>query len=410
MSECIDKLMSEEKYFLNDSLSLLRRMTGFSVVSLLSLSLLGCGWTDSFFGGEDNTIPPTELEDISETVQIHSVWSKDVGVGLDEAFVDLKPAITDSEIFTIDREGQLTSLSQGSGSINWQIELETTITGGVGHGEGILVVGDNRGEVIVVDADTGAIQWKKELSSVMLSSPLVQDNILVVRTGDGRIYGLSVENGSQLWVYDRGVPVLTLRGNSSPLLGGRELVFTGFDSGKVAAVGIQHGRLLWEANASVPRGRTDLERLVDIDGSMILVGRVLYVVSYQGRIVAIDALEGEVLWAKEMSSYAGISADERHVYVTDSDSNLWAVDRVSGDMLWKQDKLAYRKLTAPVAIGDYVLVGDFEGYIHIISRLDGELIGRKKIDSDGFHVQPQAQGETIFIYGNGGTLAALKIN
>ena len=390
--------------------SLSKKITAIGFVTAFALNITGCGWTDSFFGGEDNAIPPTELEDISSTVKVRSVWSKDVGVGLDEAFVDLQPAITDSEIFTVDREGQVTSLSVGSGNVNWQVELETTITGGVGYGDGLIVVGDNRGEVFVLDADNGSIIWKKELSSVMLSAPLVQDNVLVVRTGDGRVFGLSAENGSQIWVYDRGVPVLTLRGNSSPVLGGRELVFTGFDSGKVAAVGVQHGRLLWEANAAVPRGRSDLERLVDIDGSMILVGRVLYVSTYQGRIVAIDALEGEILWAKEMSSYAGMSADERHIYVTDSDSNLWAVDRVSGDMLWKQDKLAYRKLTAPASVGEYVLVGDFEGYVHIISRLDGELIGREKIDGDGFHVQPQSVDETLYIYGNGGTLSALKLN
>ncbi|MCW8929029.1 MAG: outer membrane protein assembly factor BamB [Gammaproteobacteria bacterium] len=388
----------------------MKKITAISFFTLFSLQLTGCGWTDSFFGGEDNSIPPTELEDINSSVQVRSVWSKNVGVGIDEAFVDLKPAITDSEIFTVDREGQVTSLSLSNGGINWQVELDTVITGGVGYGEGSLVVGDNRGEVIALDAGTGLVKWQRELSSVMLSAPLIQDDILIVRTGDGRVYGLNAENGSQVWVYDRGVPVLTLRGNSSPLIGGRELVFTGFDSGKVAAVGVQHGRLLWEADAAVPRGRSDLERLVDIDGSMILVGRVLYVATYQGRIVAIDALEGEILWAKEMSSYAGISADERHIYVTDSDSNLWAVDRVSGDMLWKQDKLAYRDLTAPVAIDEYVLVGDFEGYVHIISRLDGELIGREKIDGDGFHVQPQTDGEVIYIYGNGGTLAALKLN
>ncbi|MCP3852325.1 MAG: outer membrane protein assembly factor BamB [Gammaproteobacteria bacterium] len=393
----------------NQLSSQLKKVAAFSAVALFSLHLTGCGWTDSFFGGEDNSIPPTELEDITSSVNIRSIWSKDVGIGLDEAFVDLRPAITDSNIFTVDREGQVTSLSLG-GSISWQVELDTIITGGVGHGEGIVVVGDNRGEISVLDADNGALRWKKELSSVMLSAPLVQDGVLIVRTGDGQIFGLSAEDGSQIWVYDRGVPVLTLRGNSSPLVGGRELVFTGFDSGKVAAVGVQHGRLLWEANAAVPRGRSDLERLVDIDGSMILVGRVLYVVTYQGRVVAIDGLEGDVLWAKEMSSYAGIAADERHLYVTDSDSNLWAVDRVSGDLLWKQDKLAYRKLTAPVAVGEHVLVGDFEGYVHIVSRLDGELIGREKIDGDGFHVQPQTDGETIYIYGNGGTLAALKLN
>ncbi|MDX2506125.1 MAG: outer membrane protein assembly factor BamB [Gammaproteobacteria bacterium] len=371
-----------------------------------SFFLTACG----FFSGEDNSIPPTELQDISQSVEVQSVWSKSVGVGVDEAMVDLKPAIIGYEIFTVDREGQVTSLNLETGGTNWQVELDTIITGGVGAGEGLLIVGNNRGELIVLDASNGAIKWRKELSSVMLAAPLIQDDILMVRTGDGKVYGLNTEDGNQLWVYDRGVPVLTLRGNSSPVIGGRELLFTGFDSGKVAAVGVKHGRLLWEANASVPSGRSDLERLVDIDGSMVLIGRVLYVVTYQGRIVAIDALEGEILWAKDMSSYAGITADERHIYVTDSDSNLWAVDRVSGDMLWKQDKLAYRKLTAPASVGDYVLVGDFEGYVHILSRLDGELIGREKIDGDGFLMQPLVDGETVYIYGNGGKLAALRIN
>jgi len=380
-------------------------------ISLYLVSMLtGCGWTDSFFGGEDNSIPPTELTEITKSVQIRSVWSKNIGSGLNEAFVNLQPAISGSNIFSVDREGQVSSLSLENGQINWQTELDMIITGGIGIGEGLLIVGNNRGEIIVLNTDDGSIVWQKELSSVMLSAPFVMDGVLIVRTGDGRLFGLNAENGAQIWVYDRGVPVLTLRGNSSPLLAGRELVFTGFDSGKVVAVGVQHGRLLWEANASVAKGRSDLERLIDIDGSMLLIGRVLYVVSYQGRIVAIDALEGDILWAKEMSSYAGITADERNIYVTDSDSNIWSVDRVSGNMLWKQDKLAYRKLTAPVTLGDYVLVGDFEGYIHILAQSDGSLVGREKINSDGFHVQPQVEGETVYIFGNGGTLAALRLN
>jgi len=384
----------------------MKRIFFTTFILLLSLLLTACG----FFGGEDNSIPPTELTDITQSKQVQSVWTKTVGVGVDEVMVNLQPSIVDDEIFTVDREGQLSSLSLENGNINWQVKLDVTISGGVGAGEGLLMVGTTDGELIVLDASNGEVRWKKGLSSVMLAKPLIQGNILVVRTGDGKVYGLDTYNGSQLWVYDRGVPVLTLRGNSSPVIGGRELIFTGFDSGKVAAVGVKHGRLLWEANAAVPRGRSDLERLVDIDGNMLLVGRVLYVASYQGRIVAIDALEGEVLWAKDMSSYAGITVDERHIYVTDADSNLWAVDRVTGDSLWKQDKLAYRKLTAPASVGEYVLVGDFEGYVHILSRQDGELVGREKLDGDGYHVHPLVDGETVYMYGNGGKLAALRIN
>ncbi len=381
------------------------RMLSLVVVLLASVLLNGCG----IFGGEDNSIQPTELQGINETTKVTQQWSKNVGVGLDEVMLNLKPAIVDYDIYTVDREGQVSALNLENGAVKWQVELDTEITGGVGAGQGIVVVGNSRGVIIVLDAENGNELWRKQLSSVMLSAPLIQDQFLVVRTGDGRLYGLDINDGGQLWVYDRGVPVLTLRGNSSPIIGGRELVFTGFDSGKVAAVGVKHGRLLWEANAAVPRGRSDLERLVDIDANLILIGRALYAVTYQGQIVAIDALEGEILWAKEMSSYAGMASDDRHIYVTDADSNIWAVDRVTGDFLWKQDKLAHRKLTAPVVVDNYVVVGDFEGYIHVLSTQDGELIGREKVDGDGFHVQPLADAGTLYFYGNGGDLSALRI-
>ncbi len=381
------------------------RMLSLVVVLLASVLLNGCG----IFGGEDNSIPPTELQDINETTKVTQQWNKNVGVGLDEVMLNLKPAIVDYDIYTVDREGQVSALNLENGAVKWQVELDTEITGGVGAGQGIVVVGNSRGVIIVLDAENGNELWRKQLSSVMLSAPLIQDQFLVVRIGDGRLYGLDINDGGQLWVYDRGVPVLTLRGNSSPIIGGRELVFTGFDSGKVAAVGVKHGRLLWEANAAVPRGRSDLERLVDIDANLILIGQALYAVTYQGQIVAIDALEGEILWAKEMSSYAGMASDDRHIYVTDADSNIWAVDRVTGDFLWKQDKLAHRKLTAPVVVDNYVVVGDFEGYIHVLSTQDGELIGREKVDGDGFHVQPLADAGTLYFYSNGGDLSALRI-
>ncbi len=381
------------------------RMLSLVVVLLASVLLNGCG----IFGGEDNSIPPTELQDINETTKVTQQWSKNVGVGLDEVMLNLKPAIVDYDIYTVDREGQVSALNLENGAVKWQVELDTEITGGVGAGQGIVVVGNSRGVIIVLDAENGNELWRKQLSSVMLSAPLIQDQFLVVRIGDGRLYGLDINDGGQLWVYDRGVPVLTLRGNSSPIIGGRELVFTGFDSGKVAAVGVKHGRLLWEANAAVPRGRSDLERLVDIDANLILIGQALYAVTYQGQIVAIDALEGEILWAKEMSSYAGMASDDRHIYVTDADSNIWAVDRVTGDFLWKQDKLAHRKLTAPEVVDNYVVVGDFEGYIHVLSTQDGELIGREKVDGDGFHVQPLADAGTLYFYSNGGDLSALRI-
>jgi len=168
--------------------------------------------------------------------------------------------------------------------------------------------------------------------------------------------------------------------------------------------------LLWETSASLASGRSDLERLVDIDGDMLLIGRVLYVVTYQGRVVALDAIEGELLWAKEMSSSTGLGADERHIYVTDSDSNVWALDRQSGDSLWKQNKLTYRQVTKPVALDDYVLVADFEGYVHVMTRFEGEFSGRLKVDKDGISIHPVVDEEVLYIYGNSGKLTALELS
>ena len=394
-------------FFLNTSLLTKKFNSKNILLIIFSLSLSGCG----FFSGDDNAVPPTDLEDFNQSAAITTVWKQNVGVGVDDVMVNLTPAIIDDEIFTVDREGQVSALNLTTGTIKWQVELEMMITGGISAGEGILVIGNTRGEIVALNAQDGSIKWQKQMSSVMLSAPLIVNDTIVARTGDGRIFALSIDLGQQLWVYDRGVPVLTLRGNSSPVAGGRELVFTGFDSGKVTAVVIEDGRLYWEASAAVPRGRTDLERLVDIDGGMILIGRVLYAVTYQGKLVAINALDGKVLWSKEMSSYAGIAADERQIYVTDSESNVWAVDRINGSKLWKQDKLSYRQLTAPLTVADYVLVGDYEGYVHILSQLDGSIVGREKVDSDGFFVQPQLAGESVvYIYGNGGQLTALRIN
>ena len=379
-------------------------MCRFSLV-IISLFLSGCG----IFSGTDNSIPPTELEDITETTQISTIWDHSVGVGVDEVMVNLTPAIVNNEIYTVDREGLVSVIDLTTGSIKWQAELDMLITGGIGASEDILVVGNTRGEIVVLNASDGSVKWQKQMSSVMLSAPMIMDDVLLARTGDGRIFALGTESGEQLWVYDRGVPVLTLRGNSSPMVGGRELVFTGFDSGKITAVIIKDGRLFWETSAAVPSGRSDLERLVDIDGGMILIGRVLYAVTYQGSLVALDAMEGKILWSKEMSSYAGISADEQQIYVTDSDSNVWAVDRTTGKKLWKQHKLAYRKLTAPLSIGNYVLVGDYDGYIHVLSSLDGSFVGRERVDYYGFSVQPQIYDGTVYGYGNGGQLSALSI-
>jgi len=311
-----------------------------SIKTLICISALfllqSCSTVGDFFTGEDNAMLPTELEEINKTVSIVEEWDEDAGIGNDEAFVKLFPIISGSTLFVIDREGLITSLDRYSGKTLWEKDLQMTITGGLGASRDFLFATNDAAEIIALDIETGNLIWKKTLSSISLSKPLVSGDVLIVRTLDGKLYGLIKETGEQIWIYDRGVPVLTFRGNSTPVIGGEELVFTGFDSGKVAAIGLQHGRLLWETAAAIPRGRSDIERMVDIDGDPILIERSLFVVSINGRVVSLDAITGKLNWARDISSFVGMGADNNNIYITDNDNNIWAVGQKNGEILWKQ--------------------------------------------------------------------------
>ncbi|MFK5987104.1 MAG: outer membrane protein assembly factor BamB [Pseudomonadota bacterium] len=407
INSCIIAHIGKQKN--NKSKHIIGQTVSILLSLLVVLLLQSCSTIDDFFTGEDNSKPPTELEEINQVVSLSTQWSKDVGAGNDEAFVRLYPAISGTTISLIDRDGMLSGLDRFSGKILWQKDLEMTITGGLGVTDNFLFTSNDNAELIALDIETGEQLWKKTLSSISLSKPLVSGDVLVVRTLDGKLYGLLKENAEQIWIYDRGVPVLTFRGNSSPVIGGEELVFTGFDSGKVAAIGLQHGRLLWETTAAVPRGRSDIERMVDIDGDPILVGRSLFVVTINGRVVSIDAITGKLNWARDISSFVGMGVDKRNIYITDSDNNIWAFGQKNGEILWKQDKLKYRQLTSPTIIGKNLLVSDFEGYVHVLSTIDGELIGRKQFDSEGYLVSPVVYKDDIYLYGNSGSITSIKL-
>lgn len=389
-----------------------RSSSGFVLFSFILWSLLlqGCSSIDDFFTGTDNAIPPTPLEKINEVVGVATEWDQNTGEGTDEAFVKFYPAIIGAKIIVVDRNGKLTAFDRYSGATLWQKDLEMVVTGGIGSSPDMIFIGNEEAELVAINPENGEIVWRKTLSSISLSKPVGSMRVVIARTLDGKLYGLLKESGEQLWVYDRGVPVLTYRGNSSSVIGGDELVFTGFDSGKVAALGLENGRLLWEAAAAVPRGRSDIERMVDIDGDPILVGRTLFVVTINGRLVALDAITGKLHWTRDISSFAGMGADERNLYVTDHESNIWAFGQQSGEILWKQDKLAYRHLTAPATTDEHVVVSDFEGYLHVLSPTDGVLTGRKQFDKKGFLVPPVVVDGDLFLYGNSGALSAVKLS
>lgn len=383
-----------------------RLTRGAAVLLLVSAgaTLSGCSW----LRGEDNTEPPAELTDIQATVRLEEVWSRDVGAGVDEQFLRLRPGVDDGRVFAADHKGRVTAFDAGTGQELWSVKSGIAISSGVGVGEGLVLVGSSDAELIALDWRDGHEVWRSKVSSEVLSVPVADQGTVVVQSVDGRLTGLKSSDGSRLWVFERSVPVLSLRGTAAPVIV-RGAVIGGFDNGRLAVLDLARGLPAWETSIAVPHGRSELERMVDIDAPPQLWGDTVYTVTYQGRVAAVEGSSGRILWARDLSSAAGLGVDFRNVYVTDDQSHVWALERDNGSSVWKQDKLARRALTAPVALGEHVVVADLEGYLHVLSRTDGALLGRARADGKGVLAPLVVANDILYVYGNGGTLSAYRI-
>ncbi len=380
----------------------------FGILPLLAAALGGCssipdpmGWFEA-----DNQEPPAELTDYQPTIHPRTRWSIDSGAGSEEQYLKLVPAFYNDRIMVADSEGQVRTLNIATGQTGWSRETEAPISGGPGAGESIVLVGTRDAEVIALDADDGAELWRKRLSSEILSVPRIRGGMAVVRTIDGRVYGLDTESGEQSWVYDRNVPVLTLRGDSSPVIYDSNVI-VGFANGKLVNIDLYSGDPRWETLVSAPRGRTELERIADIDADPLIADGVIYVCTFQGEVAAVSLDNGAVLWRHGISSHAGLAADWRYIYVTDTKDRVWALDRRNGAALWKQEKLLNRRLTAPAVLDDYVLVGDLEGYVHFLSYDDGSQLGRIEVSSAPISATPQIVDGIAYVYSEDGKVTAL---
>jgi outer membrane protein assembly factor BamB len=367
--------------------------------------LVGC----SLFGGKDNSEPPAELGEFEERVRLREAWSRSTGSGTDERLVRLQPAVVGDRVYVADRNGSVAALDLESGKSIWHTKTGLHISAATGVGSGLVLAGSSEGQLVALDAQTGEQRWLTDVPSEVLSVPQVYEDIVIVQTVDGSVSALSADNAQRLWIYDRSVPVLTLRGTSTPLLVGGAVI-AGFANGKMVALEARTGREIWSAAVAVPRGRTELERIVDLDADAAVRDGVLYAGGYQGRLMAISLRDGRTLWNRDMSTFRKIAVDEEQVTVTDADSEVWAIDRRGGRSLWKQGALRRRNLTGPVAVGDYIGVGDFEGYLHLLSVIDGSIAGRTRVDSDGIQATPIAvSGNRLLVLGAGGKLALYRI-
>lgn len=369
--------------------------------------LSGCAAIGDYLIGTDNAEPPAPLPVITELIRPAILWSSQAGSGADKQYVQLVPAVDNGKLFVADRKGRVYAYDALTGNKLWEKETGVPLAAGPGTGDGLVLVGSSEGDVVALKEDDGSEAWRVKVTSEVLAIPRASAGISVVRSVDGRLFGFSSDSGKRRWVYDRTMPILTLRGSSSPVLTAG-VVITGFDSGRLAVLTLDHGLPIWDKTIAFPRGRSELERLVDIDADPVIVNGVIYVTSYQGGVVALDLESGRSLWSRELSSYAGISVDASNVYVTDANSLVWALDRRTGKEVWKQEKLRARSLTGPVAYKDYVVAGDFEGYLHWMSKADGRFVARTRIDDQGIITSPIVRNDILYAYGKSGQVQALK--
>lgn len=375
-------------------------------------TLKGIG--DYFRGGADNSEPPTELVDYPPEVNVDVIWKESVGVGADEQTLKLVPAIGFGKILAADNEGLVEAHDLATGKLLWEAEAEDDqerevhFSGGPGIGNGTAILGSSDAEVIALNIENGTTLWKTKVTSEVLSVPVVAKGVVVVRTIDGGIVALDEKTGQKLWHYEHNIPALSVRGVSAPIIV-EDKVICGYDSGKMIALQLENGKYIWETSVAIPSGRSEVERLVDLDVDPVEEGGMIYAASYQGGISAITQTNGDVQWHNpEVSSYTGLAKDFQYLYLSDSDSDLLQIDQQTGRALWKQKDLHQRKLTAPAVYSSYVVVGDYDGYVHWLSNTDGRQLGRIHLTGSAIDSRPLVVDNTVYVYAKNGTLAALK--
>jgi len=370
---------------------------------IASLFLLSCS-------SEDNAEPPSPLSEIERPLSVLVDWKTNTGAGIESASYNMRPLLVQNQIYSVNTEGLVKSIDTESGKVNWSAETEVAaITGLAGTAEVILASSrDGDLNAFNIGQDGLKLRWSIQLKGEVRAQPLIADQQIFVRTVDGRLSALSLSDGSIQWTVTRRVPALSLTGNSQPVVKD-DLVIAGFDDGKISAFSRVDGRTVWETTVSHPTGRTEIERLVDIDGQFIIEDGIIFVSSYQGKLAAIQAIDGNVLWSRNFSSYQSIVADEAALYLSSDNSHIWSIDRRTGSAFWKQEALHARKITAPLLIGDKLVVADLEGYVHWLNKSDGTIKGRVQPTKARYLAQPLEWNDRIMVVDNEGILSSLYL-
>jgi outer membrane protein assembly factor BamB len=355
---------------------------------------------------EKDVEPPAELVDFKETLTVQRVWSASLGGGDEVMRGGLAPAAEGERVFVAGRGGDVLALQGASGKTLWRTRTKAELTGGPGAGQGLVVVGTADGGVIALDAVTGTQRWTAKVGGEVLSAPAVSESAVIVRTVAGRLLALSPADGKEIWREDQQIPRLTLRGAAAPVVAGSTTI-CGFDNGRVLAVDTTRGEVLWEQLVSPARGRTELERLVDIDSAVKVSGADIFVAGFQGRVAMLAIDSGQTWWSREISSHRGLDVDEERVVVTTATGEVIALRRRTGVEIWRQNGLRLRRLSAPAIVGTRVAVADFEGYVHWLDIESGAFVARTKTGGRTSNA-PLVVGDLVMFQDDEGRVTALR--
>lgn len=405
-------------------------LTRITLVVLLAGLVTGCAWLQRVnpFSSDDDELKPAPLMEFVPEARVRTEWRESVGAGLGRRYNRVQPAIRGDRIYTADAYGMVEARERDTGERIWQTRIGVPegallgaiavwerdndrgsfVTGGVYADDFAVFVGTSRGEFIALRADDGGELWRVQLSSEVLAPAASSRDHIFAVTGDGRLRALSRSDGRQVWSYDTQVPVLSLRGTSAPVFSD-PLVFQGFASGRLTALRADSGQVVWEAPVGVPAGRSELERMADVDGSPLITPAGAFAASYQGAVKSLRLQDGFTQWERPMSSFVPLAEGYGQLYVVDEQGVLHALDQSTGAVIWQQDGLLRRGVTGAASAGAYVAVGDAEGYLHVFAQTDGRPVARTRTDRRGIRVAPVSDGSRLYVLGNSGRLEVLRL-
>jgi len=382
------------------SLNRLYRGARIAAAATALLVMLGCD-------NDKEVDPPAELTEIDATRDVRRVWTAGLGGDSERMRLALRPNVVDGIVYAASHDGEVIAMEAATGKRAWVVKTKLPLSAGPEVGNGMVVLGSSDGDIIALDAANGAERWRKAIASEILARPLIVNDTVVIRTVDGHVEGLSATDGATKWAVDEQVPRLTPRGTAPPVLAGDRII-AGFDNGKVLAIDPRNGEVMWDTIVNSPRGRTELERLSDIDSPAHVAGDDIFVVGFQGRVAMLARDSGQIWWARDASSYRGFTMDEQNLYLTNSDSVVIAMRRSDGAVQWEQDTMKRRGLTAPAIDGDALVVGDFEGYLHWLDKATGAVVARQKTDGERITNAAISDNERVFVQTDSGKLLAFQ--